>query len=352
MKNLNIFKVITLFSAVIFLQAFSANTANAALCPVSNGVINLDDLKTISGRSSAAVTHGDYNCNYTPDGMRLKIYKIMLCEEYIDNTNYLDKCVSLVDEEGGKSVIVEADKTTSILDGPASLPEGKYNYSVILINNTVDAKFTQTYSNEIHGNNGIGTTCWSNGNDVKISYEISANGDGDPSKFSASCGTLAQANPQWSGYTYKAFWNDNNNGTNNYFVNKFQGILTFGSAYKDVYVLSNLTELATVTTGVGGRNEDDGNGVSSDGIYVMGVQKHDTPITISPATNGVELGFKLKDTFFQKITTNNDYYGSGVSGKKKCSEVHGSIGQSSETGAYACLSTSYPITFDFRIQSN
>ena len=299
-----------------------------------------------------AVTHGDYNCNYTPDGMRLKIYKIMLCEEYIDNTNYLDKCVSLVDEEGGKSVIVEADKTTSILDGPASLPEGKYNYSVILINNTVDAKFTQTYSNEIHGNNGIGTTCWSNGNDVKISYEISANGDGDPSKFSASCGTLAQANPQWSGYTYKAFWNDNNNGTNNYFVNKFQGILTFGSAYKDVYVLSNLTELATVTTGVGGRNEDDGNGVSSDGIYVMGVQKHDTPITISPATNGVELGFKLKDTFFQKITTNNDYYGSGVSGKKKCSEVHGSIGQSSETGAYACLSTSYPITFDFRIQSN
>ena len=253
-------------------------------------MINLDDLKTISGRSSAAVTHGDYNCNYTPDGMRLKIYKIMLCEEYIDNTNYLDKCVSLVDEEGGKSVIVEADKTTSILDGPASLPEGKYNYSVILINNTVDAKFTQTYSNEIHGNNGIGTTCWSNGNDVKISYEISANGDGDPSKFSASCGTLAQANPQWSGYTYKAFWNDNNNGTNNYFVNKFQGILTFGSAYKDVYVLSNLTELATVTTGVGGRNEDDGNGVSSDGIYVMGVQKHDTPITISPATNGVELG--------------------------------------------------------------
>ena len=61
---------------------------------------------------------------------------------------------------------------------------------------------------------------------------------------------------------------------------------------------------------------------------------------------------KLKNTFFQKITTNNDYYGSGVTGKKKCSEVHGSIGQSSETGAYACLSTSYPTNFDFRIQSN
>ena len=77
---------------------------------------------------------------------------------------------------------------------------------------------------------------------------VSANGDGDPSKFSASCGTLAQANPQWSGYTYKAFWNDNNNGVDNYFINKFQGIQAFGSAYKDVYVLSNLTEVATVTT--------------------------------------------------------------------------------------------------------
>jgi hypothetical protein len=62
MKNLNILKAITLFSAVIFLQVFSASDVKAALCPVSNGVINLDDLKTITGRSSAAVTHGDYNC--------------------------------------------------------------------------------------------------------------------------------------------------------------------------------------------------------------------------------------------------------------------------------------------------
>jgi len=343
MKNLNILKTITFFSAVIFLQIFSASDVKAALCPVSNGVINLDDLKTITGRSSAEVTHGDYNCNYTPDGMRIKIYKIMLCETYVDNSNYLEKCVPLFDEVSGKSVTVEADKNTSILDGPASLPEGKYNYSVILINNTVDTKFTQTYSNQIHGNNGIGTTCWSNGNDVKISYEVSANGDGE---------TLAQANPQWSGYTYKAFWNNNNNGVDNYFINKFQGIQAFGSDYKDVYILSNLTEVAKVTAGVGGRNQDDGNGVSSDGIYVMGVQKHDTPIIVSPATNGLELGFKLKNTFFQKITTNNNYYGSGIAGKKKCSEVHGTIGKSSETGAYACLSTSYPTDFDFRIQSN
>ena len=352
MKNLNILKAITLFCAVIFLQVFSASDVKAALCPVSDGVINLDDLKTITGRSSAALSSGDYNCNYTPDGMRIKIYKIMLCETYVNNTNYLEKCASLLDAVSGKSVIVEADKNTSILDGPASLPEGNYNYSVILISNTVEAKFTQTYSNEIHGNNGIGTTCWSNGNDVKISYEKSAGGDSDPSKFSASCGTLAQANPQWSGYTYKAFWNNNNNGVNNYFVNKHLGIEAFGSAYKDVYVLSNLNDITTVTTGVDGRNHDDGNGVSSDGIYVMGVQKHDTPIIISPATNGLELGFKLKDTFFQKITTNNNYYGTGVDGNKKCSEVHGSIGKSSVTGAYACLSTSYPTNFDFRIQSN
>ena len=54
----------------------------------------------------------------------------------------------------------------------------------------------------------------------------------------------------------------------------------------------------------------------------------------------------------QKITTNNNYYGTGVDGNKKCSEVHGSIGKSSVTGAYACLSTSYPTNFDFRIQSN
>ena len=51
MKNLNILKAITLFCAVIFLQVFSASDVKAALCPVSDGVINLDDLKTITGRS-------------------------------------------------------------------------------------------------------------------------------------------------------------------------------------------------------------------------------------------------------------------------------------------------------------
>ena len=67
--------------------------------------------------------------------------------------------------------------------------------------------------------------------------------------------------------------------------------------------------------------------------------------------NGIELGFKLKNTYFQKITTNNNYYGKSVSGNKICSDGQGVISESSETGAYACLSTSYPIDFDFRVRT-
>ena len=40
MRNLNFLEAITLFSTVIFVQVFNASYVNAALCPVSNGVIN------------------------------------------------------------------------------------------------------------------------------------------------------------------------------------------------------------------------------------------------------------------------------------------------------------------------
>jgi len=340
-KNASILPSMFFISTILL-----AKSATAGLCPIINGILDMDILSELDGTE-----FGDFNCNYTPDMMQLKIHKIMLCKDLVNNSNYLEKCTSLVDDASGRSVTVKENESSPLLDGPVSLTEGKYDYSVIVMSNKVETQFVQEFSKNIMGNNGIGTTCWSNGNDSKISYEDTEGKDGDPTIFSASCGSSNDANPQLSGYTYKAFYNDANNGVDNYFVNKFLGLTLFGGNNKDIYILSNETNIAEISAGDGGRNMDDENGLISNGIYVMGVTKHDNPIEISAATNGIELGFKLKNTYFQKITTNNNYYGKSVSGNKICSDGQGVISESSETGAYACLSTSYPIDFDFRVRT-
>ena len=308
--------------------------ALANLCPSLNGAVDLSRL-TVDANGK------DYNCNYTPDAMRLKLYKILLCEQLPTVSDYNDTCETLVDFSGGKDVDITADGTTPILDGAVSLKEGSYTHAVILIENRISSKFVQTFSQPIQGNNGVGTTCWSNGNDAKISYESVALGPGDYTKFSASCGTSSEAQPEWSYYTYKGLWNPVNQG-NTYFMNSVP-YLTYTGSGKDVHLLSDFSTLATVSAGDSGRNLDDENGIVSNARYMMGVTQLTPIANISPNTTNIDLGFKLKDTFFQKITTNNNYYGN-----KRCSETHGTLGASSLTGAHACLSTSYATTFDFR----
>ena len=181
--------------------------AFADICPRLNGAVDLSRL-TVD-------TNGkDYNCDYTPDAMRLKLYKILICEQLPTVSNYNDTCETLVDFPSGKDVDITADGTTPILDGAVSLKEGSYTHAAIFIENKIASKFLQTFSQPIQGNNGVGTTCWSNGNDAKISYESFALGPGDYTKFSASCGISSEAQPQWSYYTYKGLWNPvNQNNT-------------------------------------------------------------------------------------------------------------------------------------------
>lgn len=324
---------ITLAATAISLTSLPAL---ADICPRLNGAVDLS-LLTVNSNNM------DYNCNYTPDAMRLKLYKILLCEQLPTVANYNETCEALVDFSSGKDIDVTADGTTPILDGPVSLKEGSYTHAVILIANRISSKFTQTFSQPIQGNNGVGTTCWSNGNDAKISYESFALGPGDYTKFSASCGAISEASPQWSYYSYRGLWNPDPNRGNTYFVNSAPYLTITGSG-KDVHLLSDISTLATVTAGESGRNPDDENGIVSNASYMMGVTKLTPIATMSPNTKNIDLGFKLKDTFFQKITTNNNYYGN-----KRCSETHGILGASSETGAHACLSTSYATTFDFKI---
>jgi hypothetical protein len=331
-------KLLKLFVFNLAVGFFGVNSASAdnGTCPIIDGVIDFSELVVNDNGF-------DYNCNYTPDSMKIRLFKISLCNQLPTLDNYGTICEQLVNFSGGKDVIITADDITPILDGSATLKEGVYSHAIIMIENRVASKFTQTFNKPVQGNNGAGTTCWSNGNDAKISYEIAANAGGDYTKFSASCGTLEQSDPRWSYYTYKGLWNPGIPGNSAYFINSTPFLTGLGYG-KDIHLLSDFSTLATVDAGASGRNLDDENGITSNANYIMGVSEFSTPQDINPNTQKVELGFKLVDTFFQKITTNNNYYGN-----QRCSGNHGDINTvSTLTGSYACLSTSYATSFDFR----
>lgn len=324
---------LNLIKSGLFILGLSLSTQVNAMdiCPRdSNGAIDLDQL-TGDG-------NGDHNCKYTPSVMKGVLHKILLCETIVDNTNYMDLCEPIFENSAGKDILISPNETGELTDGPISLPEGTYTHAVLLVENYFDSKFTETYSAPLHGDDGIGTTCWSNGKPAAVSYS-DANGNADYTQFSATCGNAADADPEYSRYTYKGL------SMGGGFTNFAPGLTAYGPPNKNVYLLSDYTTLAELAP-----DENDAAfepGLTSDAQYLLGVTQLSSPATINANTRNVDLGFLITNAYFQKITTDNNYYGA-----KRCSETHGTIGASSLTGAHACLSTSYNlgITFKFEVE--
>ena len=323
------------------LYLMPVSQAHAAECPRNGDAIDLVQV----GATPITNNTGDYSCDFTPDGMQIQIHKLMMCQEPVGYQDYLDKCHYILDAPNGKLATISLTEITSLLDGSASLPEGEYTHTIVMINPTVNTIFQETYSAPVLGNDGIGTTCWSNGNQIQISYEESPNGDSDTTKFAASCGALSDANPEWSPYTYKAFWNDFNPGTD-YYTNKLE-YLERGLGDKNVYIMATETALADIVMGAEGRNDDDYNGVISDSEYVLGITELANPVSIGPLTTNMDVSFALENMYRQKITTNNNYY--DTPNAKMCSVAHGTIGASPDTGAHACLASAVPGGFNFQV---
>ena len=68
MKNLSIFKAVALFSAVIFLQAFSAGTASAQTVCTASSIANDTHKVTEDGTD-------EWYCKKTPDELIFTIYR-------------------------------------------------------------------------------------------------------------------------------------------------------------------------------------------------------------------------------------------------------------------------------------
>jgi hypothetical protein len=153
MKNLNILKTITLFVAVIFLQAFSATGVKAAECirnATSNGIL-------ASNFSSEGV------CQVTPDVAMFPILKVGLCAQVPTYANYLTNCKFLVEYASQKKVQISKSTTIELKDS-LTLDEGIYKAAVLVVGNTIGLQHSDVFHSSMLGqesnlNDGPGKYC-------------------------------------------------------------------------------------------------------------------------------------------------------------------------------------------------
>ena len=142
MKTINIFKAITLFSAVIFLQAFSATGAKAAECTrdvTSNGILDSNFAGDPAG-----------TCQVTPDVAMFPLLKIGLCAEVPTYANYLTNCKFLVEYANQKQVLISKDTTVKLKDS-LTLDEGLYKAAVIVMGNTIGLQHSDVFHSSVLG---------------------------------------------------------------------------------------------------------------------------------------------------------------------------------------------------------
>ena len=139
MKNLNIIKIFALFSAIIFLQAFSASGAKAAACDRTNGEILASNFSS------------NGTCTVTPDVAMFPLHKIGLCEEVPTYENYLTNCKFLIEYSTPKDVQVSKNTVIQLNDS-ITLDEGTYKAAVLVVGNTIGLKHSDVFATSHNGN--------------------------------------------------------------------------------------------------------------------------------------------------------------------------------------------------------
>ena len=140
MKNLNTIKAITLFSAIIFLQVFSATGVKAAECTrnaTSGGIL-------ASNFSSEGV------CQVTPDVAMFPLLKIGLCAEVPTFKNYLTNCKFLLEYASQKKVQISKSTTVKLKDS-LTLDEGIYKAAVMVMGNTIGLQHSDVFHSSVLG---------------------------------------------------------------------------------------------------------------------------------------------------------------------------------------------------------
>ena len=219
-------------------------------------------------------------CRLSATEFKINLKYAGLCTSAPTEVNYRSVCTAIYDNTSGRDVEVTTSSSLPLEDG-ISLTEGSYTHAWILVGNTVHYKASAEFTPDRIGKSGTGPYCWTL--DGNTSPGPGALSDSSPrTDWLAECGASIPT--------------------------------TIGTSYSTIVALFDFDQLryrnSSSGTNASGTWEVillDSSGVASDvqanGTYTRvatqmgGIQTFTNPVSISPNTNNIDIGFRLENTF-------------------------------------------------------
>ena len=288
MKNLNIFKAITLFSAVIFLQAFSATGAKAAEC------------SELGSGEVPSVVDGERECTTSPTSLVFKIYELSLCKTAItpttSATDKAESCSTIFESSTGQEVDLSPGKVFP-LKSDISITEGTYTNGLLKMHITQSMKtqFQFPDSRTANGSNGSGAYCFSNGSDISTSPGAS---ESHLTCHSSAFSTVANTN------TFNQFGEPNS--SSNFQMNQASVSNTINgvSASTNLYILDSDSTQSTGDITYSGFEPVLG---SNDRKFILADQTLSSPVNIGPNTSTIDIQFNVTGSSSIIFETSSPY---------------------------------------------
>ena len=288
MKNIKLMKSLTVFSAALVFQIFSAVGAQAqALC------------SSLTGGNAPAGNE----CMVTPTKLTFKIYELSLCTDKVTpTTSASDKaarCETLFESTAGKDVDLTPGASFSMDDG-FSIKEDTYTHGLLKVNTTFSMttahQFTASYTtDDTSGTDTSGAFCFSNGRGIDPYVPAATHASQitcHASAFSALPNSITQ---KMFGEGDATDYASNPQMNTEIATPNSIGSVT---AYTDLYILKADSSLATgdvTRAGVGA-----GRAATLDGThdrkYILADQTLSSPVVINADTKGLGVQFNVTNS--------------------------------------------------------
>ena len=154
----------------------------AGVCTQVNNIITIATTGTDDGGvTDAGSGNLKDNCNEKPDEYRITFYKAGICKTNIfdaaasSNPTIAPNCYNFFIDANGKAITLKHDNASgaitqdgSLINSTLNFELGTYNYAYVIVDNHLEVKHEQTFSEAMQGYSAggsfsVGTTCWTNG---------------------------------------------------------------------------------------------------------------------------------------------------------------------------------------------
>ena len=280
------------------------------VCTQTNNVITIATV----GNDDGGVTDADSGnikdyCNEKPDEYRITFYKAGICKAdpynatATSNSTAAPNCYNFFVDGSGKPITLEYDAVTdsitqagSLITGALNFELGTYNYAYVIVDNHLEVRHTQTFTENMQGwsaggSFSSGLTCWTNG--IVTTYTNATNEqrgysatlvksygtDGSKASLAMTCGDEGDAAPL---YNVEIIENmADNPGTEN---SNFEAYVAGGYSAID----------GSADLGVGKLLQDDD--LTTATTYLNAARifypiRFATPLIVTPETSSFEMSF-------------------------------------------------------------